>query len=56
MIRSLWSAELFIDTELLNPDMLPIDKDYALSLVNSFMVGYVIQLAAEADKLAELPK
>jgi len=49
LTRSLWDAEHYIDNELLKPDMLPIDRDYALSLVDAFLVGYVIQLAAEAD-------
>jgi hypothetical protein len=33
--------------------MLPISKDYALSLIDAFLVGYVIQLAAQADDEAE---
>lgn len=49
LTRSLWVAEHYIDKELLKPNMLPIDRDYALSLVDAFLVGYVIQLAAEAD-------
>lgn len=51
--RNLWSAEHYIDNELLRPDMLPISKDYALSLIDSFLVGHVIDLAAEADDLAD---
>lgn len=54
--RSLWNAEYFIDKELLKPEMLPIDKDYALSLVDSFLVNYVIQLAVEADELVNKSK
>lgn len=50
--RKLWNAEDYIDKELLRPDMLPISKDYALSLVDAFLVGYVIQLAAQADENA----
>ena len=52
LTRSLWNAERYIDEDLLSPDMLPIDRDYALSLVDSFLVGYVIQLAAQADDQA----
>jgi hypothetical protein len=52
LTRALWNAEHYIDEELLSPDMLPIDCDYALSLVDSFLVGYVIQLAAQADDRA----
>ncbi|TKC00010.1 hypothetical protein [Pedobacter cryotolerans] len=53
LTRSLWDAERYIDEELLKPEMLPIDRDYALSLVDGFMVGHVIQLAAQADDQAE---
>lgn len=49
----LWDAEKFIDKVILTPDKLPIDLNYALSLVESFMVGHVIQLAVEADEQAE---
>lgn len=49
LTRSLWDVERYIDEEFLPDDMLPIDRDYALSLVDSFLVGYVIQLAAQAD-------
>jgi hypothetical protein len=52
LTRSLWNTETFIDEGLLSPDMLPIERDYALSLVDSFLVGYVIQLAAQADDQA----
>ncbi|RZJ91152.1 MAG: hypothetical protein EOO20_05960 [Chryseobacterium sp.] len=52
LTRSLWDAELFIDEEILRPDRLPIDRDYALSLVESFSVGYVIRLAAQTDNQA----
>ncbi|WP_293312315.1 hypothetical protein [Pedobacter sp. UBA5917] len=52
LTRSLWDAEKFIDEDVLTPDMLPIDRNYALSLIDSFSVGYVIQLAAQADDQA----
>lgn len=52
LTRKLWDAEQYIDEELLRPDMLPISKDYALSLIESFLVGHVIQLASEADEMA----
>lgn len=51
--RKLWDAEKYIDEQLLRPDMLPISKDYALSLIDAFLVGYVIQLAAQADDEAK---
>ncbi|MXN91119.1 hypothetical protein GR160_07735 [Flavobacterium sp. Sd200] len=53
LIRSLWDAEKFIDEEILTPDKLPIDREYALSLVDAFMFGYVRELAVEADEQAE---
>lgn len=49
LTRSLWDAEKYIDEDILTPDRLPIDRDYALSMIDAFMGGYVIQLAAEAD-------
>ncbi len=49
LTRSLWDAEKYIDEDILTPDRLPIDRDYALSMIDAFMVGYAIQLAAEAD-------
>lgn len=55
LTRSLWDAEKFIDEDILTPDRLPIDRDYALSMIDAFMVGYVIQLAAEADNQTEHP-
>lgn len=55
LTRSLWNAERYVDEQLLRPDMLPIDRDYALSLIDSSLVGYVIQLAAQADDQAEKP-
>ncbi|WP_443944278.1 hypothetical protein ACJVDH_15315 [Pedobacter sp. AW1-32] len=45
----LWNAERYIDEELLNQDMLPIDRNYALSLIDAFLVGHVIHLATLAD-------
>ena len=49
LTRSLWDAEKYIDDDILTPDRLPIDREYALSMIDAFMIGYVIQLAAEAD-------
>jgi len=51
--RRLWDVERYIDEDLLRPDMLPIRKDCALSLIDAFLVGHVIQLAAQADDIAE---
>ena len=52
LVRNLWNAENYID-EVLQRDMLPIDKDYALSLIDAFLVQHVIQLAVETDEQAE---
>ena len=49
LTRSLWNPEKYIDEDILTLDRLPIDRDYALSMIDAFMVGYVIQLAADAD-------
>ncbi|WP_199120293.1 hypothetical protein [Pedobacter sp. ASV28] len=51
MVRKLWNAEKYIDEELLRPDMLPIDRDYALSLIGAFLVHHVIELAVETDEM-----
>lgn len=51
LVRKLWSPKEYID-EVLKPDMLPIDRDYALSLVESFLIHHVIGLATEADEQA----
>jgi hypothetical protein len=49
LVRKMWDAEKYIDEDVLTPDRLPIDHDYALSMIDAFMVGHVIQLAVEAD-------
>jgi hypothetical protein len=49
LVRKLWNSEQYID-EALKPDMLPIDRDYALSLIEAFLVHNVIDQATEADK------
>lgn len=48
--RELWDAESYLD-ELFNEITLPIDRDYALSLVGAFLVGHVANLAAQADEM-----
>ncbi len=50
--RKLWDAEKYIDEEFLKPEMLPIDRDYALYLIDASLVHYVIGLAVEADDQA----
>jgi len=49
MVRELWNPGKYIDKHLLKPDMLPIDRDYALSLIDAFLVHHVIELAVETD-------
>lgn len=49
LVRELWDTEKYIDDMLLRPDMLPIDLDYALSLIGAFLVHHVIALAVETD-------
>jgi len=48
--RKLWDVEEFVNN-LLTEDMLPIDRDYALSLPDAFLVGHVANLAAAADDM-----
>lgn len=52
LTRGLWDAEKYIDNEVLKPERLPIYWDYALSLTESFMFGYSIGLALQADQQA----
>lgn len=49
LVRKLWNPGKYID-EVLKPDMLPIDRDYALSLIDAFLIHNVIDLATETDK------
>jgi len=49
--RKLWNAEEFIDNLLTN-EMLPISKNYALSIVEAFMIQEVLALATQADQMA----
>lgn len=50
--RALWNAAEYVDNHHLSADMLPIDSEYALSLIEAFLVHYVIDLAVQADRLA----
>ncbi len=52
LTRKLWDVEGYVDN-LLTGDMLPISRDYALSLIEPFMVQLVAALAARADKMIE---
>ncbi|WP_202409462.1 hypothetical protein [Hufsiella arboris] len=51
-VRKLWNPEFYIDKVLLKDGMLPIDRDYALSLIDAVLVHHVLELAVEADELA----
>ncbi len=50
--RVLWNAENYVDNHHLSADMLPIDSEYALSLIEAFLVHHVINLAVQADGMA----
>ena len=53
MTRALWDPEHFLDRVLLQPDMLPIDRDCALSLIDAFLGHHIIALAVEADERSD---
>ncbi|MDO9461933.1 MAG: hypothetical protein Q7N95_17690 [Alphaproteobacteria bacterium] len=55
LTKALWDAEHYVDHHLLTPDMLPISRDYALSLIDALLVHHVIDLATEADKIRSRP-
>jgi len=50
--RKLWDVENYIDN-FLTKDMLPISRNYALSLIDAFLVHEVIGLATKADKMVK---
>lgn len=50
--RAIWNAVEYVDHHHLSTDMLPIDSEYALSLIEAFLVHYVIDLAVQADRSA----
>ena len=49
LVRQLWNPEHYIDEYILKQDMLPIDRDYALSLVDAFLVHHFMALDIQAD-------
>lgn len=49
LVRKLWNPEHYIE-EVIKPDMLPIDRDYALSLVEAFLIHKVLELATTVDE------
>jgi hypothetical protein len=50
-VRRLWDAGRYVD-DLLTESMLPIDRGYALSLIDAFLVHHVVDLAVRADRQA----
>ncbi|MGG7539390.1 hypothetical protein [Rhizobium sp. 12,4] len=55
LTRSLWDAGHYIDNHLFQEGMLPMTRDYAVYLIDGFLVHYVIDLATEADELVANP-
>ena len=47
--RKLWDAESFLDN-LLNEEMLPIDREQLWTMFEHFLIGHVADLAAQADE------
>jgi len=56
LTRELWNAADYVDNHHLSDDMLPIDSEYALSLIEAFLVHHVINLATKADKMSVAQK
>ncbi len=52
--RELWDVADYVDNHHLSEDMLPIDSEYALSLIEAFLWHHVVDLAVEADRMSEL--
>ncbi|MDW9502245.1 hypothetical protein [Sinorhizobium meliloti] len=55
LTRALWDAGHYIDNHLFRESMLPMTPDYAVYLIDAFLVHYVIDLATEADERAANP-
>ncbi|GAA4203216.1 hypothetical protein GCM10022289_19130 [Pedobacter jeongneungensis] len=51
LMRKLWNPEKYLSEAVLTIDKLPIDRDYALSLVGAFMLHEIIALSEEADQI-----
>lgn len=51
LVRKTWKPEDCI-IKALKPDMLPLDRNYALSLLEDFLVRHVIELTIKADDQA----
>lgn len=50
--RELWDVADYVDNHHLSSDMLPIDSEYALSLIEAFLLHHVIDLATKADRIS----
>lgn len=56
LTRSLWDVGHYIDNHLFREGMLPMTAaDYAIYLIDAFLVHHVIDLAIEADELVANP-
>lgn len=51
--RELWDVTDYVDKHHLNDDMLPIDSEYALSLIEATLWHHVVDLAVKADRMSE---
>jgi hypothetical protein len=54
LTRDLWDPARYVG-DLLTPDMLPISRDYALSLIDAFLVHHIIDLEVKADNFDRDP-
>ena len=52
--RKLWDAGEYVDN-FLQEDILPISRDYVLSMIEPRLVGHIATLATEADRKMGLP-
>lgn len=52
LTRKLWNAEKHVDEDHFSQENLPIDSEYALSLIEAFMLSHVVGLATKADDMA----
>lgn len=52
MTIELWNVDDYVDNHHLSDNMLPIDSEYALSLIEAFLVHHVIDLAIKADQMS----
>ena len=53
--KALWDVDRYIDHHLFEPKMTPIDRDYALSLIDAFLPQHIIGPAVEADEFEDDP-